>query len=42
MTLDTTVNVGNILAALIAAIGFAVAFTKMGGRIDLLTQRVKR
>jgi hypothetical protein len=41
MQIDTTVNLGNILTALIAAIGFAVAFTKMGGRIDLLTQRVK-
>lgn len=41
MTLDTTINVGNLLTALLAVIGFAIAFTKMGGRIDLLSQRVK-
>jgi hypothetical protein len=41
MTIDTTVNLGNILTALIAVIGFVIAFTKMGGRIYLLTQRVK-
>lgn len=41
MVIDTTINLGNIVTALIALIGFAVAFTKMGGRIDMLTQRVK-
>ena len=40
MTLDLTVNLGNILVALFAIISFAIAFTKIGGRIDLLTQRV--
>lgn len=41
MTIDTTVNLGNIVTALLAMIGFVVAFTRMGGRIDLLSQRVK-
>ncbi len=41
MTIDTTLNLGNIITAIIAIVAFAVAFTKLGGRIDLLTQRVK-
>lgn len=36
MVIDTTINLGNIMVAIVAIISFAVAFTKLGGRIDLL------
>jgi hypothetical protein len=36
MQIDTTINIGNVLVAIFAIISFAVAFTKLGGRIDLL------
>lgn len=41
MTIDTTINLGNLLTALLAIVAFVISFTKMGGRIDLLSQRVK-
>lgn len=41
MVIDTTINLGNILVAVFAIISFAVAFTKLGGRIDILAHRVK-
>lgn len=40
MTIDTTVNLGNLLTAALAMIAFAVAFTRMGGRIDLLARDI--
>lgn len=40
MTIDTTLNLGNILTALLAIIAFAVAFTRLGGRVDLLKTEV--
>jgi len=40
MTVDPTISLGAILNALVLLVGFAVAFTKIGGRIDLLTKRV--
>lgn len=36
MTVDMSLNLGNILTAIIAIIAFAVAFTQLGGRVDLL------
>lgn len=36
MVIDTTINLGNIVVALGAIVSFAVAFTRLGGRIDLL------
>lgn len=41
MVIDTTINLGNLLTALLAIVAFAVAFTKIGGRLDLLSLRVK-
>lgn len=41
MVIDTTINLGNVATALIALVGFVIAFTKMGGRLDLLTLRIK-
>jgi hypothetical protein len=41
MTFDPTITGGSILQALVLLVGFAVAFTKIGGRIDLLAQRLK-
>lgn len=40
MTIDPTITFGAILNALVLLVGFAVAFTRIGGRIDLLSQRV--
>lgn len=41
MTIDPTISVGAILNALVLLVGFVVAFTRIGGRIDLLAQRIK-
>lgn len=40
MNLDPTITFGAILNALVLLVGFVVAFTRIGGRIDLLTQRL--
>lgn len=40
MTFDPTITSGALMNALVLLIGFAIAFTKIGGRIDLLTQRL--
>jgi hypothetical protein len=40
MTIDPTITFGAILNAGVLLVGFVVAFTRIGGRIDLLTQRV--
>jgi hypothetical protein len=40
MVLDMTVSLGSALNALALLIGLVMAFTKIGGRIDLLAQRV--
>jgi len=41
MTFDPTITFGAIINAAVLLIGFVVAFTKIGGRIDLLAQRVE-
>src|ERR1044072_5978908 len=41
MMLDPTITLGAILNAIVLLVGFVVAFTRIGGRIDLLGQRVK-
>jgi hypothetical protein len=40
MTLDPTISFGAILNAVVLLIGFVVAFTRIGGRIDLLSLRM--
>lgn len=40
VTFDPTITFGAILNAAVILIGFVVAFTRIGGRIDLLTQRI--
>ena len=40
MTLDPTVSFGAILNAIVLLIGFVGAFVRIGGRIDLLSQRM--
>ena len=40
MTFDPTITFGAILNAGVLLVGFVVAFTRIGGRIDLLTQRL--
>lgn len=40
MTLDPTITFGALLNAIVFIVGFTVAFTKIGGRIDLLAQRL--
>lgn len=40
MNLDPTITFGAILNAAVLLVGFIVAFTRIGGRIDLLTQRI--
>lgn len=37
---DPTITLGAIINASVLLIGFVVAFTRIGGRIDLLAQRV--
>lgn len=41
VTFDPTLNWGAILNASILVAGFIVAFTRIGGRIDLLSLRLK-
>jgi hypothetical protein len=41
MTFDPTITSGAVLNAVVLLIGFVVAFTRIGGRIDLLAQRLK-
>lgn len=41
MTFDPTISFGAILNAAVLLVGFVVAFTRIGGRIDLLAQRLK-
>lgn len=40
MTFDGTITLGALLNAAVLIIGFTIAFTRIGGRIDLLAQRV--
>ncbi len=40
MTFDPTITFGAILNAGILFVGFVVAFTRIGGHIDLLSQRL--
>ena len=41
MTFDPTITWGAILNAVVLLAGFIAAFTRIGGRIDLLAQRLK-
>jgi hypothetical protein len=41
MTFDPTITSGALLNAAVLLVGFAVAFARIGGRIDLLAQRLK-
>jgi hypothetical protein len=41
MTFDPTITSGAVLNAVVLLVGFVVAFTRIGGRIDLLAQRLK-
>lgn len=41
MTFDPSISFGALLNAAVLLIGFVVAFTRIGGRIDLLAQRLK-
>lgn len=41
MTFDPSITLGAILNALVLLVGFVVAFTRIGGRIDLLALRLK-
>ncbi len=41
MTIDPTITFGAVLNAGVLLVGFAVAFSRIGGRIDLLAQRLK-
>ena len=41
MVFDPSITLGAILNAGVLLVGFVVAFTRIGGRIDLLAQRVK-
>lgn len=38
---DSTISGGSVLNALAIVIGFVVAFTRIGGRLDLLSHRVE-
>jgi hypothetical protein len=40
MTFDPTITFGAILNAGVLLVGFVVAFTRIGGRIDLLSMRL--
>lgn len=40
MTFDPSITLGAILNAGVLLVGFVVAFTRIGGRIDLLAQRM--
>lgn len=41
MTFDPTITFGAVLNAAVLLVGFAIAFARIGGRIDLLAQRLK-
>jgi hypothetical protein len=41
MTFDPSITLGAVLNAGVLLIGFVVAFTRIGGRIDLLSQRIE-
>ncbi|MDE2602690.1 MAG: hypothetical protein KGL62_10030 [Bradyrhizobium sp.] len=41
MTFDPSITMGAVLNAGVLLVGFVVAFTRIGGRIDLLAQRLK-
>ena len=41
MTFDPSISFGALLNAAVLLVGFVVAFTRIGGRIDLLVQRLK-
>lgn len=40
MGFDGTITLGAILNAFVLVVGFTIAFTKLGGRIDVLNQRL--
>jgi hypothetical protein len=40
MTFDPSITLGAMLNAVVLLIGFVVAFTRIGGRIDLLSVRM--
>ncbi len=40
MTFDPSITLGAVLNAVVLLVGFVVAFTRIGGRIDLLAQRL--
>lgn len=42
MTFDPSITLGAILNAAVLLVGFVGAFVRIGGRIDLLSQRVKQ
>src|SRR3954465_11501719 len=41
MTFDSTITMGSVLNPLVLLTGFAIAFTRIGGRIDLVQQTLK-
>lgn len=41
MTLDPSITMGAVINAAVLLIGFVVAFARIGGRIDLLSQRME-
>lgn len=41
ITFDGSLNLGAVLNAFVLLIGFVVAFTRIGGRIDLLALRIE-
>lgn len=41
MTFDPSITLGALLNAGVLLVGFVVAFTRIGGRIDLLAQRLE-
>jgi hypothetical protein len=41
MVIDTTVTLGALLNAFVILVGFIIAFVRVGGRLDLLGQRIE-
>lgn len=41
MMFDPTISLGMLINAGVLLVGFVIAFTKLGGRIDLLSERMK-
>lgn len=41
VSFDNSVNLGALINAAVLVIGFVVAFTRIGGRLDLLSLRVE-